>query len=134
MELSRRGLLGGLLALVAAPAIVRVESLMVLPAPQKLLVPTPVFIEQAPLVFMQKKNNLLTIDMITREAVSLFRNSNAFIRSLDMKYDEQFALDGARIGDSLRIHMPKDYYREALEQAAIKPKSSFLEWSRSIAA
>lgn len=32
MNLSRRGFIGGLLAVVSAPAIVRVESLMVLPA------------------------------------------------------------------------------------------------------
>jgi hypothetical protein len=37
MELSRRGFLGGLLAIVSAPAIVRVESLMTLPRPINIL-------------------------------------------------------------------------------------------------
>lgn len=54
-------------------------------------------------------NSLLTIDMITREAVRLFRNSNAFIMNLDRQYDDQFARIGAKIGTSLRIRLPNDY-------------------------
>lgn len=52
---------------------------------------------------------LLTINMITREAVALFRNTNAFIQQLDRQYDDQFARDGAKIGTSLRIRLPNDY-------------------------
>lgn len=93
MQLSRRGLLGGLVALVAAPAIVRVESLMALPAPAKIITPEPILwlIGEPSVERISGGNGLWTIDQITREAVSLFRNSNAFIRSLDMQYDEQFA-------------------------------------------
>lgn len=54
-------------------------------------------------------NTLLTIDMITREAIMLFRNSNAFIQNLDRQYDDQFANDGAKIGFNLRIRLPNDY-------------------------
>ncbi len=54
-------------------------------------------------------NSLLTINMITREAVDLFRNSNAFIKNLDRQYDDQFARDGAKIGTALRIRLPNDY-------------------------
>ncbi len=54
-------------------------------------------------------NSLLTIDMITREAVMLFRNSNNFIQNIDMQYDDQFARVGAKIGDTLRIRLPNDY-------------------------
>lgn len=54
-------------------------------------------------------NSLLTIDMITREAVSLFKNSNAFIQNIDTQYDPAFAIDGAKIGSSLRIRLPNDY-------------------------
>lgn len=54
-------------------------------------------------------NSLLTIDMITREAIMLFRNSNAFIQNLDRQYDDQFANDGAKIGFNLRIRLPNDY-------------------------
>ena len=112
MQLSRRGLLGGLVALVAAPAIVRVESLMVLPAPavlrptvgEVLRIRLPAdFIVQETAVDFAVKNTLMTIDQITREAVALFRNSNAFIRNLDMQYDEQFVTEGARIGTYLQV-------------------------------
>lgn len=54
-------------------------------------------------------NALLTIDMITREAIMLFRNSNSFIQNLDRQYDDQFANDGAKIGFNLRIRLPNDY-------------------------
>lgn len=54
-------------------------------------------------------NVLLTIDMITRGAVALFRNSNLFIKNIDAQYDNAFAIDGAKIGDSLRIRLPNDF-------------------------
>ena len=54
-------------------------------------------------------NAILTIDMITRAAVSLFKNSNMFIQNIDTQYDSQFAVDGAKIGDSLRIRLPNDF-------------------------
>jgi len=54
-------------------------------------------------------NSLLTISMITREAIDLFRNSNAFIMSIDRQYDDQFARTGAKIGSQLRIRLPNDY-------------------------
>lgn len=54
-------------------------------------------------------NSILTIDMITRAAVSLFKNSNMFIRNIDTQYDSQFAIDGAKIGDTLRIRLPNDF-------------------------
>jgi len=54
-------------------------------------------------------NTILTISMITREAVDLFRNSNAFIQALDRQYDDQFAENGWKIGNALRIRLPNDY-------------------------
>ena len=54
-------------------------------------------------------NTLLTIDMITREAVRLFKNSNLFIMNMDTQYDGSFAVDGAKIGQILRIRLPNDY-------------------------
>ncbi len=55
------------------------------------------------------QNSLLTIDMITREAVRLFKNTNMFIQNIDTQYDPAFAVDGAKIGQSLRIRLPNDY-------------------------
>lgn len=54
-------------------------------------------------------NSLLTIDMITKEAVRLFKNSNLFVMNMDTQYDPAFAIDGARIGQTLRIRLPNDY-------------------------
>ena len=54
-------------------------------------------------------NSLLTIDMITAEAVRLFKNSNLFIQNMDTQYDPAFAVDGAKIGATLRIRLPNDY-------------------------
>lgn len=54
-------------------------------------------------------NTLLTIDMITRMALRLFINTNAFIRNINKQYDNMFAIDGAKIGDTARIRLPNDY-------------------------
>ena len=54
-------------------------------------------------------NALLTPQQITRRALQLFRNSNAFLQSIDRQYDSQFANDGARIGSTLKIRLPNDY-------------------------
>lgn len=54
-------------------------------------------------------NELLTISMITREAVRLFTNTNMFIQNIDRQYDDQFAQSGAKIGTQLRIRLPNDY-------------------------
>ena len=54
-------------------------------------------------------NNLLTISMITREAIELFVNSNMFIRNIDRQYDSEFGKSGAKIGSQLRIRLPNDY-------------------------
>ena len=54
-------------------------------------------------------NSLLTIDMVTREAVMLFKNSNAFMQNISTQYDSSFGVTGAKIGSSLRVRLPLDY-------------------------
>jgi P22 coat protein - gene protein 5 len=54
-------------------------------------------------------SNLLTINMITNEAVRLFTQTNAFLRTVDRQYDDQFARTGAKIGNTLRVRLPNDY-------------------------
>lgn len=54
-------------------------------------------------------NSLLTINMVTREAVRLWKNTNAFLMNVDMQYDDSFAVSGAKIGTALRIRLPNDY-------------------------
>lgn len=54
-------------------------------------------------------NQLLTISMITREAVRLWKNTNNFLRQVDTQYDDQYARTGAKIGSQLRIRLPVDF-------------------------
>ena len=54
-------------------------------------------------------NSLLTINMILREATRLWENSNAFLMSIGRQYDDQFAVGGAKIGDTLRVRLPNQY-------------------------
>lgn len=54
-------------------------------------------------------NSLLSLNAITREAVELFRNSNAFLQNIDRQFDPEFARAGMKIGQSLRIRLPNDY-------------------------
>lgn len=73
-------------------------------------------------------STILTIDLITREAVRLFTNTNAFIRNLDRQYDSSFAVEGAKIGESLRIRLPNDYVvrtgAAASPQSTTEPKTT----------
>ena len=54
-------------------------------------------------------SSLLTINMVSAQAVMVFKNSNAFMQNIDTQYDASFAVSGAKIGDSLRIRLPTDY-------------------------
>jgi hypothetical protein len=54
-------------------------------------------------------NSLLTVNKITREAIRLFTNSNAFIQNINRQYNDEFANSGAKIGQTLRIRLPNDY-------------------------
>jgi P22 coat protein - gene protein 5 len=54
-------------------------------------------------------NTPLTISMITREAIELFVNSNAFIKNIDRQFDDEFGRQGAKIGSQLRIRLPNDF-------------------------
>ena len=54
-------------------------------------------------------NNLLTISMITRESLRLFKNTNSFIQHIDKQYDDSYAVVGAKIGSALKIRLPNDY-------------------------
>lgn len=54
-------------------------------------------------------NTLLTIDMITREALRIFHNNLGFVRSINKQYSDEFANKGAKIGTTLRIRKPAQY-------------------------
>lgn len=54
-------------------------------------------------------NSLLTVSMITRKAIALFKNSNAFLAMIDKQYDDQYNNVGAKVGQTLRIRLPNDF-------------------------
>ncbi len=51
-------------------------------------------------------NNILTIDMITRKALEIFENNLVLTRNVNRQYDDSFAVQGAKIGSTLRIRLP----------------------------
>lgn len=54
-------------------------------------------------------NTLLTIDMITREALVVLHQQANFIGNVNRDYDDSFAKEGAKIGSSLRVRLPNEY-------------------------
>lgn len=54
--------------------------------------------------------DLLTVDMITKEAVRLFQNSNEFLKEMNKQYagDKAF-FEGQQWGKQLRVRLPADF-------------------------
>lgn len=78
---SRRRFITGLVASFAAPAIIRIENLMPVRTVEEMLVEE----------FKQSGNCLLTMNMITRQAIRLFLNNNKFIRNANIQYELAFS-------------------------------------------
>lgn len=51
-------------------------------------------------------NSLLTIDMITRKSLEILENNLVITRNVNRQYDDSFAVNGAKIGSTLRIRLP----------------------------
>jgi len=51
-------------------------------------------------------NSILTIDMITRKALEILENNLVLTRNVNRAYDDSFAVEGAKIGSTLRIRLP----------------------------
>jgi hypothetical protein len=51
-------------------------------------------------------NSILTIDMITRKALEILENNLVITRNVNRQYDNSFAVEGAKIGSTLRIRLP----------------------------
>ena len=51
-------------------------------------------------------NNLLTISMITNEALMVLENELTFSSEVDRNYDDQFSVTGAKIGATLNVRRP----------------------------
>ena len=51
-------------------------------------------------------NNLLTISKITNEALMVLENELTFTSEVDRNYDDQFAVVGAKIGNTVNVRRP----------------------------
>ena len=51
-------------------------------------------------------NSILTIDMITRKSLEILENNLVLTRNVNRAYDDSFAVEGAKIGSTLRIRLP----------------------------
>ena len=51
-------------------------------------------------------NSLLTIDMITRKSLEILENNLVLARNVNRQYDSSYAVEGAKIGSTLRIRLP----------------------------
>lgn len=51
-------------------------------------------------------NTLLTLDMIAKETLRVIENNLAFTKHVNRNYSAEFAKEGAKIGDTVRIRKP----------------------------
>ena len=56
-------------------------------------------------------NTLSVIDKVTREALRIAHEKLSFIGTIDRSYDSNYAQNGAKIGDTLRVRDPNQYVR-----------------------
>lgn len=56
-------------------------------------------------------NSLLTIDMITKEALRLAHEKASFLGTINRQFDDAFGASSGKIGDTLRIRLPSQYTR-----------------------
>lgn len=54
-------------------------------------------------------NSLLTISMITREALRVLENNLTFTKLVNRQYDDKFGVEGAKIGTTLNVRKPPRY-------------------------
>lgn len=54
-------------------------------------------------------NSLLTSDIIVKESLMELKNQLGFTKNVNKQYDEKFAVEGAKIGDTINIRKPSRY-------------------------
>lgn len=97
MNMNRRGFLGSILALGAAPAIVRADSLMrIVPMDAAILLPGAVTLTG---------DRLVSLVEITREALRLCHEKAEYLSRLERQYDG--SLSKFRQGGTIRVSRPR---------------------------
>lgn len=105
--MNRRGFLFGLSAALAAPAIIRTPGLL-MPVKPQLKLPEEYILTQGETVAYAAScaNGYINLQMIIRESIRLWRNSNAFIRDIDAQYTDMFAQLNKAISHTYIIRNP----------------------------
>ena len=109
--MDRRGFLGSILALAAAPAIVRADSLMRI-VPRETTLITGEIGTMDRFVIVETGHTMMTIDQITREALRIAHDKATFIKHVrgnTFRVDDVTKFGGLRSGDTVRIRMPKPF-------------------------
>lgn len=65
-------------------------------------------------------NSLLTISMLTREVLRVLENNLSFAKGVNRNYDDQFAIGGAKIGDTINIRKPARYVGRTGQNLAVE--------------
>ena len=62
-------------------------------------------------------NNLLTISKITNEALMVLENELTFTGEVDRNYDDQFAVVGAKIGQTVNVRRPGRFIGTEIDES-----------------
>jgi|3_EtaG_2_1085321.scaffolds.fasta_scaffold02227_4 hypothetical protein len=54
-------------------------------------------------------NTILTPTAVTRESLRILHQKLNFVGTINRQYDDSYAVEGAKIGDSLKIRLPNEY-------------------------
>lgn len=54
-------------------------------------------------------NTILTATAVTREALRVLHQKLNFVGTITRDYDDRFAQQGAKVGDTLKIRLPNQY-------------------------
>jgi len=54
-------------------------------------------------------NSLLSPTAVTREALRVLHQKLNFVGSITREYDDSFARQGAKVGDTLKVRLPNQY-------------------------
>lgn len=102
-RMTRRGFLSSILALCAAPAIVRADSLMRIVPRETLIVPSGMAMMMADQIRVRQA---LTMEMITREVLRIAHEKIAFVDSLNRQFDAGWSTADSGV---IRIRRPVAY-------------------------
>lgn len=67
-------------------------------------------------------NTLLTLGKITRESMALLENELTFAKMVNREYSDQFAVAGAKVGDTVNVRKPPRYVGR--RSSTLSPESS----------